>query len=455
MRTLIKVVVVLAVLSALGYFGFTQGQRWLAERNKPRFRMAKLETGDLRMTVNASGEVNPVLSVKIGSFVSGPIIGLHVEFNDAVKKDQLLAEIDPRLYNAARDRDAAALLTREADVERVKAELQRAMNDETRSLSLKAENPEFISQAELDQFRFSRMSLDAQLKLAEAGVQQARANLATSQANVGYTKILSPVDGVVIDRKIEPGQTLAAQFQTPELFVIAPDLREKMHIFAYVDEADIGLIKNAKDSGQPVFFTVDAYPNEIFDHGAIEQIRLSPKVNQSVVTYPVVVATANPDLKLLPGMTAMLTFQVSELKDVLKIPNAALRFYPEKDHVRESDQALLELNVTSETNNEDRATSSQEPPVDDAAKAAIASLKRIVWVQETVLSPSKQSSAQNATDRRDDEKKAAGTVIKYTGRLKAVEITIGDSDYQFTHVLSGNLASGDEVVVGIKPAGAP
>jgi len=433
MRTLIKLVIVVAVLGTLGYFGFTKGQRWLAERNKPRYRMAKLETGDLRLTVNASGEVNPVLSVKIGSFVSGPIIQLHVDFNQEVKKDQLLAEIDPQLYNAALNRDKAALLSREADVLRVKAELQRAINDMNRSLALKAENPEYISQAELDQFRFTRESLDAQLSLAMASVEQARANLETSEANVRYTKILSPVDGMVIDRLIDPGQTLAAQFQTPELFVVAPNMREKMHIFASVDEADIGLIKNAKASGQPVFFTVDAYPGEIFEQGVIEEIRLSPKVTQNVVTYPVVISTANPDLKLLPGMTAMITFQVSLLKDVLKIPNAALRFYPEKSQVRESDQKLLELNLTPEADNDSRATSSQQPPVDDAAKAAVAATRRIVWVQELDADPK----------------------IKYTGKLQAVEITIGDSDYQFTHVKSGSLKSGEEVVVGIKPAGAP
>jgi HlyD family secretion protein len=433
MRTLIKLVIVFAILGTLGYFGFTQGQQWLAERNKPRYRTAKLETGDLRLTVNASGEVNPVLSVKVGSFVSGPIIKLHVDFNEDVTKDQLLAEIDPQLYNAALNRDKAALLSREADVLRVKAELQRAINDQNRSTALKAENPEYISQAELDQFRFTRESLDAQLNLALASVEQAKANLETSTANVRYTKILSPVDGVVIDRKIDPGQTLAAQFQTPELFVVAPNMRDKMHIFASVDEADIGLIKHAKDSGQPVFFTVDAYPGEIFDKGIIEQIRLSPKVTQSVVTYPVVISTANPDLKLLPGMTAMITFQVSELKNVLKIPNAALRFYPDKSQVRESDQKLLELNLTPEPDNEGRATSSQQPPVDDAAKAALAATRRIVWVQESDPDPN----------------------IKYTGKLQAVEITIGDSDYQFTHMKSGNLKSGEEVVVGIKPAGAP
>lgn len=463
MRTLIKIVVILVLLGSLGYFGVTKGQQWLAERSKPRFRTGKLETGDLRLTVNASGEVKPVLSVKIGSFVSGPIIKLHVDFNDEVKQDQLLAEIDPRIYTAAVDRDMAALLTRKAEVARVKAELQRAINDEKRSLALQAENPDFIAQTELDQYRFAREALEAQVSVAEAGVQQALANLETSEANVNYTKITSPVDGTVIDRKIDPGQTLAASFQTPELFVIAPDLRKKVHIFASVDEADIGLIQAAKDSGQPVFFTVDAYPGRVFDKGFIEQIRLSPTVTQSVVTYPVIVATENSDQKLLPGMTAQITFQVSELKNVLKIPNAALRFPPEKQHVRESDQKYLELSFQPDAEDTDRASSSQEPPVDDAAKAAAAGAKRIVWVQETVAESTSETGRETSAEGKNDTVTEAGDSVtvqatsekNYTGKLKAVSITIGDSDYQFTHVVSGDLKPDDEVVVGLKPPGAP
>ncbi|MGV2335778.1 MAG UNVERIFIED_CONTAM: biotin/lipoyl-binding protein [Planctomycetaceae bacterium] len=227
MKRLLKYLVSLMLLGVAIYFGGGWVQRWMAERNKPRFRTAKLEMGDLRLSVNASGEVNPVLRVKVGSFVSGPIQKLYVDFNTEVTTGQLLAEIDPRIYAAAVARDEAALTTRRADVDRVKAELQRAVNDENRSLALKKENPDFISQAELDQFRFARLALEAQLQVAEAGVNQALANLENSRANVGYTRITAPVDGVVIDRLIDPGQTLAAQFQTPEMFVIAPQMRKK------------------------------------------------------------------------------------------------------------------------------------------------------------------------------------------------------------------------------------
>jgi HlyD family secretion protein len=477
MRTLVKVVLILAVLGGLGYWGFTRGQQWLAERNRPRYRTAALEMGDLRLSVNASGEVNPVLSVKIGSFVSGPISKLYVDFNEEVTKGQLLAEIDTQIYDAAVARDQAALAVRAADVVRVQAELQRAVNDEKRSQDLKEQNPDFISQTELDQYRYARLALEAQVKVAEAGVAQAQANLENSLANIGYTKILSPVDGIVIDRKIDPGQTLAAQFQTPELFVVAPDLRKKVHIFASVDEADIGLIRTAKEQNQPVFFTVDAYPTEVFKKGFIEQIRLSSKVTQNVVTYPVIVATENPDLKLLPGMTAMITFQISELKNVLKIPNSALRYYPDKEHVRLQDQKLLELNLTPEAD-DGRATSSQEPPVDDAARAAEAATRRIVWVQETAAEAaaakaieSEKNSADSATataagasggQQATDQpmpvsasKVSASSTAGFSGKLRGVEVMVGESDYQFTHVIRSELKSGDVVVVGIKPPEAP
>jgi len=453
MRSIIRYTIILAVVGVPLFFGGQRAQRWFAERNKPQYRLSRLETGDLRISVNATGELNPVLKVKVGSFVSGPIEKLHVDFNTEVKVGHVLAEIDPRIYNAAVSRDQAALKTRRAEVDRVKAELQRAINDEKRSLALQQENADFISQAELDQYRFARSALEAQLQVAEAGVSQAEANLENSNANVGYTRITSPVDGVVIDRKIDPGQTLAAQFQTPELFVIAPQMREKMHILAAVDEADIGLIRAARDAKQPIFFSVDAYPDEVFRNATIEQIRISPTVSQNVVTYPVIVATPNAELKLLPGMTASLTFQVSELKGILKIPNEALRFNPERSQVRDADQKYLELFTTQE-GRENSARSALTPPVDENVAAAKAATKRIVWLRETVQESAAAAGAA-ASAGSAEAVAAGGTEALYTGRLKAAEIRIGDSDYRFTHVMGGTLVDGDEVVTGIKPAEAP
>ncbi len=454
MRTLIKVVIILAVLGALGYFGTVAGLAWLAERNKPRFRVASVERGDLRITVNAAGQLEPTLSVKIGSFVSGPILELLADHNDEVKADQLLARIDPRIYIASVQRDEAALGARLGDVARVQAELQRARNDEKRSAALKAENEDFISQAELDQFRFARMSLEAQLIIADSSVKQAQATLENSKANLGYTEIKSPVDGTVIERKIEQGQTLASQFQAPELFVIAPRMREEMLIRALIDEADIGLIRDAKDSEQPVYFSVDAYPEKVFTGAKVQQIRLSFTTTQNVVTYPVIVSTPNPDLKLLPGMTANLTFQISLLKDILKVPNAALRYFPDKTLVRDEDQKLLELNLAPEPS-EDSATSSETPPVDDKAMATIASSKRIVWIQETLADRSAAAGGGIAGTISTGSAAVSDPSKALTGKLRAIKIEIGDSDYQFTHVVTGDLKPGDEVIVGVKPPGAP
>ncbi|MBC7965133.1 MAG: efflux RND transporter periplasmic adaptor subunit [Fuerstia sp.] len=454
MRTFIKAVIILAVLGALGYFGVISGQRWLAERNKPRFRVASVERGDLRITVNAAGQLEPTLSVKVGSFVSGPILELLADHNDEVKADQLLARIDPRIYIASVQRDEAALGARVGDVARVQAELQRARNDEKRSVALKAENEDFISQAELDQFRFARMSLEAQLLIADSSVKQAQATLENSNANLGYTEIKSPVDGTVIERKIEQGQTLASQFQAPELFVIAPRMREEMLIRALIDEADIGLIGDAKASDQPVFFSVDAYPEKVFTGAKIQEIRLSFTTTQNVVTYPVIVSTPNPDLKLLPGMTANLTFQISLLKDILKVPNAALRYFPDKTLVRDEDQKLLELNLAPEPS-EDSATSSETPPVDDKVTATIASSKRIVWIQETLADRKSAKDGGIAGTISTGSAAVSDPSKALTGKLRAIKIEIGDSDYQFTHVVTGDLKPGDEVIVGVKPPGAP
>lgn len=422
MRFLLKLVVALAVLGALGYGAWIRGRAWLEERNRPQFRTAQIEEGTIRISVNATGDVQPVLSMQIGSFVSGPIQDLFVEFNEEVKADQILATIDPRIYEASVQRDTAALETRRAEIERVKAELQRARNDEQRSLQLKEENSDFISRTELDQYKYARMALEAQLLVAESAVKQAEANLENSRLNLEYTKIRSPVDGVVIDRKIDPGQTLAAQFQTPELFVVAPDLRKEVHIFASINEAEIGMIREAKESGQPVYFSVAAYPDRLFRNGRIDQIRFSATTAQNVVTYPVVVSTPNPDLLLLPGMTANLTFQIREVTDVTMVPNAALWFRPpDKSMVHPEDQSRLELSMQAETDDdeESKTSTASEPPVDESVAAKVAARKRHVWV-------------------RDGEK------------LRAVDLRVGDSDYRFTHIVEGELKPGDEVVVGIR-----
>ena len=421
MRFFIKLIAVLLVLGGIGFVAYQYGNAWLKERNQPQFRTAEVTVGDIRITRNATGTVEPVLSVHVGSFVSGPILELSVDYNDEVKKGQLLATIDPRIYEAAAARDKATLAIRQADVKRVEAQLQRAVNDEKRALNLKAENADFISQTELDQYHFSRTGLDAQLTIAQATVDQAVANLENSQANLGYTKIRSPVDGIIMDKKIDQGQTLAAQFQAPELFVIAPDMRSRMRIIASIDEADMGMIRRADEMGDPVRFKVDAYPDELFEQGSIEQIRISSTMTQNVVTYPVVISTPNPDMKLLPGMTAELTFQVAVHENVLKVPNAAIRYLPvEKSYVHGDDHAKLDFTQSLQQRDDEDGESLKNKPIDEAASAAKKANTRHVWIV-------------------DGEK------------LRAVEIQIGVDDYQYTEVVSGDLKDGDLVVTELKP----
>lgn len=412
MRSFFKFLVVVLLLGAIGYGAYTRGIEYLRQRNRPEYRTAKVSEGEIQITVRTSGEVKPVLSVQVGSFVSGPIEELLVDFNDKVEKNQVLARIDPRIYQASYDRDLAAMETRKAEVKRVEAELQRAKNDEMRSIALREENAKFISQAELDQRRFARAALEASLVIAKAAVKQAEANLKNSEANLEYTAIRSPVAGMVIDRKIEPGQTLAAQFQTPELFIIAPDIRDKVHIEASVSEADMGLIRQAYDANKPVHFEVEAYRGETFETGTIEQIRLSAQQEQNVVSYPVIVATPNPDLKLLPGMTASLTFHVAEKQDVIKVPKKALAFYPsKKEHVHKEDHDKLNLSILA-------AKSEEEDEDDESDDEDEEGTRRHVWVKDGDL-------------------------------LRAVEIRTGVGDVTHAEVLSGELKVGDEVVTEV------
>lgn len=415
MRFLLRLVVVVLLLSGLAAAGFQGHVAW-KKRNRPQFRYAEVTRGDIQSVVNSTGEVKPVLTVSVGSFVSGPIKELHVDFNDMVTEGQLMAEIDSRLFEATVKSDRATLAIRQGEVERVEAELKRAEADEERANALREQGAGFISQLELDQAKFARQSLEAQLQVAKAGVTQAEASLDNSLANLDYTRIVAPVDGIVIDRLIEPGQTLAAQFQTPELFTVAPDIRREMHIFASVDEADIGMIRDAADTGQRVEFTVDAHPDVLFE-GSIKQIRLSPVVLQNVVTYPVVVSAPNPDQKLMPGMTADLSFQIEERDDCMRIPNAALRYFPNVDLVREKDKHL----ITGITEDEENSNSPDQESAKEKATAAERRSQRYVWVWEET--PQK---------------------------LRAIPVTVGIRDSKWTELTKGELKKGDKLVTAKK-----
>lgn len=433
MRRLLKWIIVLAVIGGLGYAAYRPAAAWWAARNKVTFRTEKVTTGEISAYVNSTGEIKPVRSVQVGAFVSGAIIKLLVDFNDSVKEGQLLAEIDPKLPRAAYERERATLATRNADVERVKAQLQQAVNDETRAEELRDENKDFISQAELDRLYYARLGLEAQLKVADAQVLQAQAGLENAEANLEYTKITAPVDGIIIDRKIDEGQTVASGFQTPELFTIAPQMEERMHVFASVDEADIGLIRNAKEAGRSVEFTVDAYPDDTFE-GTIDQIRFSSATTQNVVTYPVIVAAPNPDLKLLPGMTADLSFLVEKRVDLIRVPNAALRYLPDTKLVHPDDKKILSGDGDSTG---DKKPSNSEGDEDGDS--------------EEIDATEKSDSESRTADEADDEKKrdrVRHVWYKDGELLRAIAVKTGLSSSQYTEVVEGDLDDGQELVVG-------
>lgn len=425
MKRFLKRLTILAIVCGLAYAACRPIVNKFQTGSRPNWRTAKVSQGRIVFDVRATGEVKPVLEVLIGSFVSGPITDLYTDFNDEVKKGDLLARIDPRLFKAGVARDSASLETRRAELQRVTALYQQAVRSEQRAVALREESEDFISGREMDGFHFERMSLEAQLKLSKAAIKQAEAALETSMANLNYTEIRSPVDGVVIDSKIQQGQTLAAQFQAPELFILAPDMEKKMLVFATVDEADVGHIIKAKENGLPVEFTVGAYPEDTF-YGEIEQIRMNATTTENVVTYPVVVSAPNPDLKLLPKMTASLSFQVDERKNAVRVPNSAIRFYPNnRQQVREEDRKILD-------GDDDDSDSDNNNGNSDVA--------------ETHL-----TAAEKEELKRD--RSIRHVWVKEGDFLKAVSIEIGLVGLKHSELVDGELQAGDELVIGERVGG--
>ncbi len=452
MRKLIKPLVVLLVLGALaggGAAAYGPAARYWRERNRPRWRLADVARGELVAVVNSTGTVKPTLQITVGSFVSGPIVEIHGEYNQEVKKDELLARVDPRIYDAALRQQTANLKTRQAEVVRAKAQLQQAINDEKRAFKLRDEDPAFIAQAELDKITFAKQALEAQLVLAEASVEQADASVANAQAQVDYTEIKSPVDGIIINRKIDRGQTLAAQFQTPELFVIAPEMKERMHIHASVDEADIGLIRNAKLENLPVKFTIDAYPDDLFE-GQIEEIRLSSTTTQNVVTYPVIVSAPNRELKLLPGMTASLSFQVDRRSEAIKIPNAALRFYPDVRYVHPDDRSVLEGRSGAKARDDSTADDSSEGKAGDSKRDGTTrgEADESAAADLDGNTPDRQLSAAERTAARKRRSRRHVWVVEGDW-LRAIPVETGLSDSRYSELVSGDVRPGARLVTGI------
>jgi len=306
------------------------GGVWYFERGNddaPQYQTTMVARGDLMQAVTANGTLNPVLNVTVGCQVSGRISKLYVDFNSPVTNSQLIAEIDPRTYQAAMEQAAADLANARANLELQQAEADRALELFTNKL---------ISQSDHDTAIATLHEADAMVKIKTAGLSNALANL-------GYCKVYSPVDGTVISRNVDVGQTVAASMSAPVLFQIANDLA-KMQIDANVSEADIGSV----EEGQNVSFNVDAFPDRKFA-GKVRQIRNAPTTVQNVVTYDVVIEVGNPDLKLRPGMTANASVITAERSGVLKIPNAALRFRPPDSVNKEIKSAATNVTQVAKT----------------------------------------------------------------------------------------------------------
>ena len=395
MKRIVWAAVVVGVLSGVV---FLLGGR---KKSEPKYRTAKVDRGDVTQTVTATGSLSAVTTVAVGSQVSGIIAKLYADFNSQVAKGDLLAELDPTPFQEKVNASRAGLEKAQVDLRntRIALERQRALRKEG-----------LAPQADYDAAQANHDS-------ARASVQQATAALKQAETDLKYTKILAPIDGVVVDRQYDVGQTVAASFQAPTLFTIAQDLT-KMQVAADVSESDIGTVT----VGQPVRFTVDAYPDREF-RGKVSQIRLNATVNQNVVTYPVIVEVANPDRTLRPTMTANVSIEVARVREVLRVPNSALRWRPE----------------------EKSSASAEERAAQIGQGGGTAAMARQV-------EQSRGGGAGGGSGRRARVgPRAPQTVYKLPlgkGEPARVEIRTGISDGRVTQFVSGDLAMGDMVITG-------
>ena len=303
--------------------------------NKITYHTQKLSKCTITEVVEASGTINPVNIVSVGSTVSGLMKEIYVDFNSEVKKGQLLAQIDPANFQASVDQNQAQITNAQANLARLNAELSMAEKTYTRYKNLYAKN--FIARSELDQAESDYLAKKASIGAQRASIAQAQANYKTAVTNLGYTKIIAPVDGTIISRDINVGQPVAASFQAPELFKIAQDLT-KMQIEVNVSEADIGRVKE----GQDTEFNLDGYPDTTF-HGIVTQVRLDSTTTSNVVTYTVIVSVDNEDLTLKPGMTANVSIITKESNNVMCAPNVALKFTPQTNGQRYKNRGIWVL----------------------------------------------------------------------------------------------------------------
>jgi HlyD family secretion protein len=367
----------LCALAGVGFF-------FLLKKAPPGFKTAPVEQGSIAATVSATGTLNAVTTVQVGTQVSGTIQKLFVDYNSSVKKGQVIAQIDPAIFSSQLEQSQGNFQSAKANLAKAKALAVDAKRTLERNRQLLKEG--IVSQGDYDVAETNYRGAAAAVTAAEGSVLQTRGAYLQSQTNLNYATIRSPVDGVVVSRNVDVGQTVAASFQTPTLFTIAQDLT-KMQINTSVDEADIGKVK----VGQSVVFNVDAYPEMQF-RGVVSQVRIAPIVTQNVVTYDVVITVDNKDLRLKPGMTANVSIEVMRKDNVLKIPVAALRFMP--------------VSAGEETG--------------------------------------RQSSAGH---RKTAERPGQKVFVLRDGKPVPVQVRTGTSDDSYVELVSGDLIRGQEVIV--------
>jgi HlyD family secretion protein len=400
------IVGVMVIGIALGFLSYRK-----SEEPTLRYETVKVEKGHIVAKVTASGTLSALVTVQVGSQVSGSIQHIYVDFNSPVKKGDLIAKIDPRLFEAAVAQARANYIAAQGNLAKAKAQAADAERQFRRARAL-AER-QLIAQAEADTAEANAESAQAQIEVAQGGLEQTKAALHQAEVNLAYTNIVSPTNGVIISRNVDVGQTVAASLQAPILFLIAEDL-SKMQVDTNVAEADIGKLKD----NMPASFTVDAYAGERFT-GTVRQIRNAAQAVQNVVTYDAVVDVSNTDLKLRPGMTATVTFIYAEKEDVLRVPNAALRFRPPQELLEQRRQERRERNKEGTREKAELASRADVATATDAARS---------------------SSGREGTDRR--------TVWVLRGKQpEPVHVKVGISDGTVSEIVDGNLQFGDLVII--------
>lgn len=412
MRKAIVILLVLALLSCRG-----RGKK------DEQYKTEKADRGNITMTVTATGTLSAVTTVQVGSQVSGVIARLYADFNSPVKKGQLLAELDPTPLQAQVEQ-------RRADVTKAQVEASNAKITYDRQRRLVGAG--LAAQADLD-------AAKAQYETAQAQISQSTAALRQADTNLRYTKIVSPIDGVVVDRQYDVGQTVAASFQAPTLFSIAQDLT-KMQVQADVDQSDIGRVQ----VGQLARFTVDAYPDEEF-RGRITQIRLNAQVTQNVVSYPVIIEVANTGERLRPKMTANVTIEVAQVRDVLRVANAALRFRPPESEAKQTAGS----GETSSSTVGRQATNSAPPSSGGSANQGEEGFGRRGRRRGMGGAAGALEAAGIGGPAQRPKRPQTIYILDANQKLQPVQIRTGISDGRYTQVVDGSLKPGDNVVVGL------